>query len=90
VSETREEVPHFDAEHEADLIHALKSGGGTPDTGVAPRTDLPHIVAKIPSKPPKDFPEFNPAKPDDTDFQLQQSLVMAKAIATAKNGVTAN
>jgi carboxyl-terminal processing protease len=90
VSETREEVSHFDAEHEADLNHALKSGGGTPDAGVAPRTDLPQIVAKIPRKPPKDFPEFNPAKPDDTDFQLQQALVMAKAMATAKNGVTAN
>jgi hypothetical protein len=53
-------VPHFDPGHEADLNHALNSGGGTPDTGVAPRTDLSHIVAKIPSKPPW---EFNPSFP---------------------------
>ena len=39
VAETREEAPHFDPEHEADLNHVLKSGGGTPDTrsGVAHR-----------------------------------------------------
>ena len=62
VAETREKVPQFDPEHEADLNHVLKSGGGTPDTGTAPRTDLPPIVMTIPSKPPSDFPEFDPAK----------------------------
>ena len=61
-----------------------------PDTRAAPRTDLPQIVAKIPSKPPKDFPEFDPAKPDDTDYQLQQALVVANAMAAAQNGLTAN
>ena len=29
VAETYEEVPHFDPEHEADLNHVLKTGGGT-------------------------------------------------------------
>ena len=90
VAETREEVPHFDPEHEADLNHVLKNGGGTPDIGAGPRTDLPPIAKTIPSKPPKDFPEFDPTKPDDTDFQLQQALVVAKAMAAAQNGVTAN
>ena len=89
VTETREEVPSFDPEHESDLNHALKSGGGTPDTGTAQRTDLPRIVAKIPSKPPKDFPDFDPAKPDDTDFQLQQALAVANAMAST-HGVSAN
>jgi carboxyl-terminal processing protease len=41
VTETRAEVPHFDP---------YTRRGGTPDTGAAPRTDLPRIVAKIPSK----------------------------------------
>ena len=90
VAETREEVPHFDAEYEADLNHVLKSGGGTSDRDARPRTDLPPIAANIPSKPPKDFPVFDPAKPDDTDFQLQQALVVAKAMATAQNGLTAD
>ena len=36
VAETREEAPHFDPEHEADLNQVLK-GGGAPDTGVASR-----------------------------------------------------
>jgi carboxyl-terminal processing protease len=89
VTQTREEVPSFDPEHEADLNHVLKSGGGTSDTETAPRTDLPPIVAQIPSQPPKDFPDFDPAKPDDTDFQLQQAVAVANAM-TSTHGVTAN
>ena len=90
VAETREEAPHFDPEHEADLNHVLNSEVGTPDLGQTQRTNLPPIVAKIPSKPPKDFPEFDQTKPDDTDFQLQQGLAVANAMALAQNGVTAN
>ena len=33
VAETREDVPNFGAEREADLNHVLKNQGGTPDTG---------------------------------------------------------
>jgi carboxyl-terminal processing protease len=80
-------APHFDPEHEADLNHVLKSGGGTTDTGTAQRTDLPQIVAKIPSKPPKDFPDFDPAKPDNTDFQLRQALAVTNAMASAEKGM---
>ncbi len=90
VAETREEVPSFDPEREADLNHVLKSAGGTPNIGTRPRTDLPPIAKTIPNKPPEDFPDSDPSKPDDTDFQLQQALVIAKAMATARNGATAN
>jgi carboxyl-terminal processing protease len=90
VAATPEEVPSFDPEHEVNLNHALKSGGGTSDRDQAPRTDLPPIVRAIPSKPPEDFPEFDPAKPDDTDFQLQQALVVAKALASAQSNGTAS
>jgi carboxyl-terminal processing protease len=85
VAETREDVPNFGAEREADLNHVLKNQGGTPDTGTEPRTDLPPIAKNIPSKPPEGFPEFDPAKLDDTDFQLQQALMVARAMATAPN-----
>jgi carboxyl-terminal processing protease len=90
VAETRREVPSFDPEHEANLNHVLKNEGGTPNFGAVPRTDLPPIARTIPSEPPKDFLESVPTKPDDADFQLQQALVVAKAMATAQNGVTAN
>ena len=90
VAETYEEVPHFDPEHEADLNHVLKTGGGTSYRDEGPRTDLPPIARTIPSKPPKDFPEFDPNKPDDTDFQLQQALLVANAMASAQHGVAAN
>jgi carboxyl-terminal processing protease len=89
VAETREETPRFGPEREADLNHVLKNEGGTPDTATAPRTDLPPIAKEIPAKPPEGFPKPDPAKPDDTDFQLQQALVLAKAMA-AQNRVTAN
>jgi len=89
VTETREETPRFGPERESDLNHVLKNRGGTPDAPAAPRTDLPPIAKDIPSKPPEGFPKFDPAKPDDTDFQLQQAIVLAKAMA-AQSRVTAN
>jgi carboxyl-terminal processing protease len=89
VTETREETPRFGPERESDLNHVLKNRGGTPDAPAAPRTDLPPVARDIPSKPPEGFPKFDPAKPDDTDFQLQQALVLAKAMAT-QNRVIAN
>ena len=55
VAETREEVPNFDPEHEADLNHVLKNEGGTPDTGRAAHRSAADRKT-IPSKPPKDFP----------------------------------
>ena len=90
VQESREEQPQFGPEREADLNHILKNEGGTPpDAPVPPRTDLPPIAKEIPDKPPVGFPKFDPAKPDDTDFQLQQAVVLAKAMA-AQTHTTAN
>ena len=69
----------------------LKNQGGTPDAPSL-RRRAP-ICRRSPrrfrAKPPEGFPKFDPAKPDDTDFQLQQALVLAKAMA-AQNRVTAN
>jgi carboxyl-terminal processing protease len=90
VAETREEEPHFGPEREADLNHVLKNEGGTPDTGAVPRGDLPPIAKRIPPKPPAGFPTFNQAKPEDTDFQLQQALVLARAMVTTQSHVSAN
>jgi carboxyl-terminal processing protease len=89
VAESREEQPRFGPEREADLNHVLKNEGGTPDAPPAPRNDLPPIAKTLPAKPPEGFPKFDPAKPDDTDFQLLQALVLAKAMA-AQSHATAN
>jgi hypothetical protein len=83
VAETREDAPNFGSEQEADLNHALKNAGGVADVGGEPRADLPAIVSTIPTKPPEGFAEFNPVHPDDTDYQLQQALVVARAMATS-------
>jgi carboxyl-terminal processing protease len=89
VTETREETPRFGPEREADLNRVLKNQGGTPNAPAPPRTDLPPIAKEIPNKPPEGFPKFDPAKPDDTDFQLAQAVVLAKAMA-AQNRLIAN
>ncbi len=81
MQETREEPARFGPEREADLNHILKNEGGTPNAPPAPRTDLPPIAKEIPGKPPENFPKFDPGKPDDTDFQLQQAVVLVKAMA---------
>jgi carboxyl-terminal processing protease len=77
-----DEVAHFDPEYEAELNHVIDDTGGTPD-GDEPRTDLLPILQSIPGRPPKDFPAFDPAKLE-TDFQLQQALVIARAMATSQ------
>jgi len=45
---------------------------------------LPAIAKEIPDKPPEGFPAFDPLKPSETDFQLQQALVVARAMADQK------
>jgi carboxyl-terminal processing protease len=85
VQETAEERPTFGGEHEADYNKVLTNQGGTGPAALPPRTDLPPIAKQIPEKPPADFPKFDAAKPDDTDFQLQQAVVLAQAMAAQKS-----
>ena len=89
VAERDNEVPQFDPEHEANLNHVISNAGGTPDNDDPPRTDLPPIAKTIPSRPSKGFPEFDAAKPE-TDFQLQQALLLARAMATAEKPAPTN
>ena len=84
VAETREEKPHFLPDREADLNRALSNSGGTAQNTAPPRTDLPAIVHDIPKLPPENWPAFDPAKPE-TDFQLQQGLVVLRAMASGKH-----
>jgi carboxyl-terminal processing protease len=85
VAATHEEVPHADAKREAELNHALKSGVGASGKGQVLRTGLPPIAKTIPGKPPNDFPAFDTNRPDETDFQLQQALLLANAMASGRH-----
>ena len=80
VAETTDKVEHFGPAHEWDLNNTITNTGGTKE-GPPARTDLPVVAASIPSKPPADYPKFDPAKPDQADFQLQEGLVVANAMA---------
>ncbi len=48
-----------------------------------PRTDLPTMVHDIQKLPPENWPKFDPTKPS-TDYQLQEALAVARAMAPAK------
>jgi carboxyl-terminal processing protease len=85
VQDSREERGSFGGEHEADYNKVLSNSGGTSPKTVAPRTDLPLIAKQIPDRPPEGFPKFDPTKPDETDFQLQQGLAVVTAMAAQKS-----
>jgi carboxyl-terminal processing protease len=83
VADAPDIASNFEPEHESDLNHVISNSGGTPDSDDPPRTDLPPIAKTIPSRPPNDFPHFDPARPE-TDFQLQQAMLIAGAMVTAR------
>ena len=85
VAESRDAPTSFGLEREADYNKVLSTTGGTPPTTLPPRTDLPPIAKQLPDKPPEGFPKFDPLKPDETDFQLQQAVVLAEAMVKQKS-----
>jgi carboxyl-terminal processing protease len=79
VEETRTPQAHFGPEHEADLRHILTNDGGS-DPGAPPPADLPAEARNIQKLPPVGWPALDPDKPG-TDYQLQQGLVLVRAMA---------
>jgi carboxyl-terminal processing protease len=70
-------------DREADLRRSLRNDGAAAPTPsvTPPPLNLPAGVAeRIQRQPPEGFPAFDPTKPE-TDFQLQQALVLARALA---------
>jgi carboxyl-terminal processing protease len=84
VAESRDRSPNFGTDHESDLKGAITNKGGTPQATLPPRTDLPAIVKDIPKLPPENQPAFDPLKPE-TDFQLQQALLVVRAMTPTKH-----
>ncbi len=82
VALTREEKPRFGPSRESDLNGIISNKGGAPTDSLAARTDMPAIVKDIPKLPPENAPAFDPSKPE-TDFQLQQGLVVVRAMQVA-------
>ncbi|WP_428532295.1 S41 family peptidase [Rhodopila sp.] len=83
VQETRTPAPHFAPEHEADLQHILSvPGSSTKASPPPPPAVLPVAAGQIPRLPPENWPKFDPKKPA-TDFQLQQGLVLVRAIVAS-------
>ena len=85
VQELREDRPVFGGEKEADYNRVLTNQGSSDSISPSPRTDLPGMTKLIPDKPPEDFPKFDPARPDETDFQLIQGISLVNAMAAQSN-----
>jgi carboxyl-terminal processing protease len=80
VEATRTPPPHFAPEHEADLLHVLTVPGEDKAAPAPPPVELPPIAQQIPKLPPENWPKLDLTKPA-TDFQLQQGLVLVRAMA---------
>jgi carboxyl-terminal processing protease len=80
VNETRKPAPHFAPEHEADLQHVRSNPDEAKPAPPPPPAELPLVAQQIPKLPPENWPALDPAKPA-TDFQLQQGLVLLRAMA---------
>lgn len=80
VAESAKPAPHFGPEHEADLQHILSNTGSDKPATPPPPVDMPAVAQRIPKMPPANWPKYDPAKPA-TDFQLQQGLVLVRAMA---------
>jgi carboxyl-terminal processing protease len=85
VDESRDGTASFGLEREADYNRVLSNSGGTPAQALPPRTDLPPIAKQIPEKPPEGFPKFDASKPDETDYQLREAVVLAQAMIRQKS-----
>jgi carboxyl-terminal processing protease len=79
VAASREERARFGPEREADLNRSLRPSGGAGQAAAPPRNDLPAIAKDIAKLPPENQPAFDPAKPE-TDYQLQQGLMLLRAM----------
>ncbi|WP_037299488.1 S41 family peptidase [Rubritepida flocculans] len=70
-------------EREQDLRRSLRADGGTPpapSVQPAPLNLPPGLAERIQRQPPEGFPAFDATRPE-TDFQLQQALVLARGLA---------
>jgi carboxyl-terminal processing protease len=79
VNETRTPAPHFAPEHEANLRHILSNPVDVKPAPPPPPAELPAVAQQIPKLPPANWPALDPTKPA-TDFQLQQGLVLVRAM----------
>ncbi|MBU6448731.1 MAG: S41 family peptidase [Rhodospirillales bacterium] len=89
VSDTATPQDAFSQLRETDLLNAFTNPTQQTGAPLPPAPPLPPVAASIPSKPPANWPAFDPAKPS-TDFQLQMALKLiadmkASSITTAAN-----
>jgi carboxyl-terminal processing protease len=87
VEETRNPPPHFAPEHEADLRHVLTTPDAEKSVPAPPPADLPAVTQQIPKLPPENWPTFDVTKPA-TDFQLQQGLILVRAMAAGSKAAS--
>jgi carboxyl-terminal processing protease len=86
VEETFTPAPHFTPQHEADLRHILTNPNEKKQAPPPPPAEMPAVAQQIPRVPPQNWPKLDPANPA-TDFQLQQGLVLVRAMPAESKSV---
>jgi carboxyl-terminal processing protease len=83
VNDSATPLDAFAALREDDLINSFANPSGQQNTPLPPAKPLPAIAGQIPSKPPANWPAFDPNTPA-TDFQLQQGLKLVDGMSAAQ------
>ncbi len=89
VNDTATPDDAFASMRETSLLNSFTNPTGQQNAPLPPAPPLPAVASSIPSKPPANWPTFDPTKPA-TDFQLQQALKLISGMqptgtATASN-----
>ncbi len=80
VNDTRTPQDQFANLRESDLLNSFQNPTGVAAPPLPSPVPLPAVAKTIPDKPPANWPNFDPAKPE-TDFQLQMGLKLAGGMA---------
>jgi carboxyl-terminal processing protease len=81
VSDTATPNDFFSQLRETNLLNSFTNPTGQNATSLPPAPPLPTVASTIPSKPPANWPAFDPAKPA-TDFQLQMGLKLLAGMSS--------
>lgn len=87
VEQTRTPPPHFTPTREADLRHILNAPAEEKPVPPPSPVDLPAVARHISKLPPEGWPALDPAKPA-TDYQLQQGLILVRAMAAGSKAAS--
>jgi carboxyl-terminal processing protease len=89
VNDTATPDDAFASMRETSLLNSFTNPTGQQNAPLPPAPPLPAVASSIPTKPPANWPAFDPAKPA-TDFQLQQALKLISGMQPSGTATASN